>query len=196
MFAQTTTHATLLAKVAEGSDPGAWREFCDRYGELIRGFARRQHVQPADCDDIVQDVLLALTKSMPGFQYDPARGRFRSYLKTAVLHAIFRRSCQKRGDVPLTSVESATGAADANPEVDEVWEAEWRQYHLRLAMRMIAAEFNEADRAAFDAYAVQGRSALETAETMGMTVDQVYQAKSRILKRISRLIEAQTAEEG
>ncbi len=96
-----STHATLLARLRDGEDRAAWQEFCDRYGELIQGFARRRGLQPSDCDDVVQETLLALTKSMPKFHYEPGKGSFRSYLKTIVLHTIFRRSRQKRGEVAL-----------------------------------------------------------------------------------------------
>lgn len=42
---------------------------------LLAGFARRRGLQGADCDDLVQDVLMALVKAMPGFRYDPHKGR-------------------------------------------------------------------------------------------------------------------------
>ncbi len=196
VFSQLTTHVSLLARLSSGADPAAWREFCDRYGELIRGFASRRGLQPADCDDIIQDTLLALSKSMPHFSYQPEKGRFRSYLKTVVLHLIFRKSRQKRGEVPLEEIEAAVGQAAVHPDTDDQWEAEWRQYHLRLAMRTIEAEFNTQDRAAFDAYALAGRDVRETAESLNLSVDQVYQAKSRILKRLCRLVEEQVQEEG
>jgi RNA polymerase sigma-70 factor (ECF subfamily) len=196
MFAQTTTHASLLARLADGQDPAAWREFHERYDELIRGFARRQNLQPADCDDVAQDVLLALSKAMPGFRYDPTKGKFRSYLKTVVLHTIFKRAKRKPGEVNLEYIEEATHAATEDKDIEEIWEEEWRQYHIRLARRRIELEFSEADRAAFEAYALGGRDARETAQALGMSVDQVYQAKSRILKRLSELINQQVAEEG
>ncbi len=190
-----STHATLLARLRDGEDRAAWQEFCDRYGELIQGFARRRGLQPSDCDDVVQETLLALTKSMPKFQYEPGKGSFRSYLKTIVLHTIFRRSRQKRGEVALREVEAEAERASNDSDTDAQWEEEWRQFHLRIAMKTIAAEFNETDRAAFDAYAVGGRDVGETAESLGMSVDQVYQAKSRILKRIGELVEQQLKEE-
>jgi RNA polymerase sigma-70 factor (ECF subfamily) len=192
----TTTHATLLAKLHVGADPAAWAEFCDRYSELIRAFARRQGLQAADCDEVLQDVLLALTQSMPGFEYDPARGKFRSYLKTVVLHAVYRRFCQKRGAVNLEDIEAAVRTATGDVAVEEAWETEWRQYHLRLALKAVSAEFNDADRAAFEAYAIRGDAADEVAAANGLSVDQVYQAKSRILRRLSKVIEQQVAEEG
>lgn len=194
----TRTHATLLARLAggAGADASAWGEFVERYGELIRGFVRRQGLQPADCDDILQDVLVALTRALPGFEYDPARGLFRSYLKTIALRAMFRRRAERGGEVHLADLEDATRAADRDQAVERAWEHEWQQYHARLAMRAIESEFNGSDRRAFQRYAVEGADARVVADELGMTLDQVYQAKSRILRRLADLIEQQVAEEG
>lgn len=191
-----STHVTLLQRLAAGPEAsaGSWGDFCERYGELIRGYARRRGLQPADCDDVVQEVLLALSKSMPGFQYDPRKGRFRAYLHTMVAHTVHRRWFQKRGERPLE--DGAASFISDGEDADETWETEWRQHHLRLAMKTIAAEFNATDRAAFESYAMDGRDAREAADEIGISPDQVYQAKSRILKRLSELIHQQVSEEG
>lgn len=191
-----STHATLLARLTDGQDAVAWREFCFRYGDLIRAFARARGLQPADCDDIVQDVLTSLSKSMQGFEYDKSKGLFRSYLKTVTLHAIFARTRQKKGEVALEEVKTAAEAAAADQDVDSQWDSQWRQYHLRQAMITIRAEFNEADCTAFEQYAVNGQSAQQVAADLSLSVDQVYQAKSRILRRLSALIAAQVEDEG
>lgn len=196
MLNQTTTHASLIARLSDREDPVAWREFCDRYEELIRGFARRRGVTGSDADDVLQEVMLALTKAMPGFRYNPDKGKFRSYLKTVVVHAIFRRSCQNRQPAPLREDESAAGVPAAESAQEEAWEQEWRQYHLRTAMRMVRAEFSESDLAAFDLYVQQQRPAEETARTLGISLDRVYQAKSRIVRRLGDVIAHQVEEEG
>jgi RNA polymerase sigma-70 factor (ECF subfamily) len=191
-----TTHISLLQRLSDPQDASAWQEFHDRYGELIAGFARRRQLQPADCEDVTQEVLLSLTRTMPGFHYDATKGKFRSYLKTIALHAVFKRKLQHHGEVDLQHIEQATRAACEDEETEAAWETEWRQYHLRQAMRTVAAEFNAADRQAFQRYAVEGRDAGETAQHLQMSVDQVYQAKSRILRRLSELIDQQVQEEG
>ncbi len=196
VFGQTTTHASLLARLSGGTDRGAWAEFMDRYAELIRGFARRQGVQPAECDDVLQDVLVALTRAMPGFVYDPSKGKFRSYLKTAVLHVIYRRSCQNKGAVSLEQLMELTAAGAVDDAAEAQWEAEWRQHHLRLAMKTISVEFNKADLEAFTHYGLSNKDARQTAEALGLTVEQVYQAKSRIIRRLGELIDQQVQEEG
>jgi RNA polymerase sigma factor (sigma-70 family) len=88
MGTQVSTHTTLLARLADGSDRSAWDEFHDSYGELIRRFAAGRGLQPADCDDLVQEVLLTLAQAMRSFEYDPAKGSFRAYLKTITIHAV------------------------------------------------------------------------------------------------------------
>lgn len=63
-------------------------------------------------------------------------------------------------------------------------------------MRIITVEFNAADRQAFQRYAVEGREVRDVAVELGLSVDQVYHAKSRIMRRLSELIETQVREEG
>ena len=196
MAEQFTTHASLLVRLREGEGTVAWNEFHDRYGSLIRGFARRRGLQPADCEDVAQEVMLSLSKAMPGFRYDPARGKFRSYLKTVTLHAIFRRNQQKHGEVALGTLEDATRIAEADPAVEEAWELEWQRYHLEQAMRMLKREFSPTDREAFQRYAIEGHDVNRTADELGVTVNQVYKAKSNILKRLEEVIALQVQEEG
>ena len=191
-----TTHATLLARLADGVDPAAWREFHDRYADLLRGFARRYGLQPADCDDATQEILLALAKSVGKFQYDPAKGKFRSYLKTVALRTVFRILRQKKAARTLELSGEEVDAAAGDSATEEYWEQEWRQYHVRRAMRRLESEFNEQHRMVFSHYAVKGLPASKTAAELGLSVDQVYQAKSRILRRLSALIAEQIEEEG
>jgi RNA polymerase sigma-70 factor (ECF subfamily) len=191
-----TTHTTLLARLSEGVDPAAWKEFHDRYADLIRGFALRYGLQPADCDDIAQEVLLTLSRSMNGFQYDPSKGKFRSYLKTLALRTIFRNWRQKRAHPSLETIEKEKAGAPANPELEAMWEDEWRRHHIRRAMRRLEPEFSDENRLAFSQYAVRGLPAEDTAKVLGISVDQVYQAKSRILRRLIEMIGEQVEDEG
>src|SRR5262245_61826293 len=105
MAVQVSTHTTLLNRLADEKDMSAWADFQRRYRELIVSYARRRGLQPADCDDVLQDVLFGLTKALPAFHYDPARGRFRAYLKTIVNRAVGRRFRQKYPERSLDTIE-------------------------------------------------------------------------------------------
>ena len=190
MTSESHTHVSLLARLTAGTDVAAWADFQSRYGDLIRGVCARRGLQQADSDDVLQDVLIALTKAMPGFVYDPTRGRFRSYLRTVVSHAILKRVRQTG---PVGGLSVVEGAAE---EEDLVWEDEWRHHHFRVAMRGVGEEFGARDMAAFRMYALDGRSAEAVGVELGMSVDSVYQVKSRVLKRLAARIEEQVREEG
>lgn len=199
VITQTGTHASLLARLGQSLGEGgdaAWREFVDRYGELIRGFCSARGVFGQDCDDIVQDVLLSLAKAMPGFRYDPSKGKFRSYLKTVTLHAIFRKSGQKQPARTLEDVDRLTHAAAADDAVDATWEQEWRRYHLRRAMLVIDAEFSSRDRAAFTRYAVGGEDGSSVAKDLGVSMEALYQIKTRMTRRLAQVIDQQVRDEG
>jgi RNA polymerase sigma factor (sigma-70 family) len=86
-----TTRPELLENVqralAEGVRPfdrklsDAWDEFFGIYNRILRRFAMRLLRCPDDVvDDVVATVWLDVLKQLPAFQYDPARGRFRSWL--------------------------------------------------------------------------------------------------------------------
>ncbi|MFZ4576665.1 MAG: sigma-70 family RNA polymerase sigma factor [Phycisphaerales bacterium] len=190
MTSESHTHLSLLARLSKGVDARAWADFLERYGDLIRAVCVRRGLQGADAEDVLQDVLVSLSRSMPGFSYDPSKGRFRSYLCAVVSNAISRRMRQSG---PVAGLPSA---AEAVPVEDDLWEEEWRQHHFRNAMRVVEQEFNPNDLSAFRMYAMEGRAVAVVGESLGMSVDAVYQAKSRVLKRLSAQIAAQVEEEG
>jgi RNA polymerase sigma-70 factor (ECF subfamily) len=193
---RNTTRGSLLARLADDSDEMAWLEFHRQYAGLITRVAARRGLQPADCEDVVQNVLVRLTKTMPDFRYDPERGRFRGYLKTVVLRVIVDRFRQNRAPASVSTLQEDGAWAAVDPELDRLWEEEWRTHHVDRAMRRIEAEFSERDRLAFAQYAIEGRSADFTAAATGLSIDQVYQAKSRILRRLGELVAEQIEEEG
>ncbi len=196
MDARLSTHTSLLARLANRDDAEAWQAFSDRYRGLICGFARRRGLQPADCDDVFQEVMLSLSEALPRFRYDPRRGRFRSFLKTVTLNAIIDRQRGRAGESKLRGIDRTSWIPGGPPDVEQAWEAEWRQYHVRRALQVVAAEFNDNDYRAFRHYVLQQQDARRTAEAIGVSVAQVYQAKSRITRRLTALIELQMQEEG
>jgi len=196
MFSHLSTHASFLVELADG-DQAAWHKCYDRYGELVRAVSHKSGLQANDCDDVLQEVMEALAKRLPTFKYDPARGKFRDYLKEIARNVIRRRnSCQNSGEIPLEDIGGPSAAVPKEAEFEKLWEDQWRQYHLRLAMRIVEEELNDRDLEAFRQYAVEGVDVQTVAATLGMSGEQVYQAKSRILRRLREIIREQVEAEG
>src|SRR5436305_14581075 len=83
------TRASLLVRLRDGSDVGAWREFVHLYAPIIYGFARKRGLQDADAADLMQDVLRSVSTAMPRLEYDPIRGTFRGWLFTVTRNKVF-----------------------------------------------------------------------------------------------------------
>ena len=79
-FDPARTRQSLLIRIRDLGDQPAWEEFHARYAPMIRGWCCQWF--PREPDDMVQEVLLLLAKSLREFEYEPGKGRFRGYLKT------------------------------------------------------------------------------------------------------------------
>src|SRR5438093_12220674 len=88
------TRPSLLLRVRDPRDRGAWREFVELYGPLVYRFARKRGLQDADAADLTQIVFQAITAEVRRLDYDPRRGSFRGWLFAVVrnhLHHFVRR---------------------------------------------------------------------------------------------------------
>src|ERR1700693_5395388 len=78
------TRASLLVRLRDPCDGGAWAEFVHLYAPLVYGYLRKQGLQDADAADLAQDVLVAVAGAVGRLDYDPRRGTFRNWLFTVV----------------------------------------------------------------------------------------------------------------
>jgi RNA polymerase sigma-70 factor (ECF subfamily) len=188
-----TTRASLLSRVRDPADQLAWREFESRYGDLIVRYARARRLQHADAEDVRQHVLLELSKSLRGFQYDPARGRFRDYLGRIVKNVISRVPARPNssGGPQVTNSEVEASAA---AESDILWEQEWVDHHYRRALQTIQEAFEPRSVAAFERI-LKGESIDAVAAAESLTPEAVHKAKQRIRDRLRQLIANQVREE-
>ena len=190
-----TTQPSLLSRVRDLHDHQAWREFDAKYRELILRYCLRKGLQQSDAEDVRQLVMLNLARQLRSFEYDPARGRFRSYLGRATANAIHRyfRSprAEKRG--LDTSVASSLPAED-DPRLDQEWEAEWMLHHYRLAMDTVRKTADPKSVEIFERL-LAGEESDAVATALRTSRDAVHKVKQRMRDRLKLLVEKQIHEE-
>src|SRR5262249_25254569 len=102
-----STHFSLLGGLRDDHRRDElWAAFSARYRDVIVGWCVRRGLRGADAEDLVQDVLLKLFQQLPAHRHDPARGRFRSWLKAVVNNTLtdyWRRRGPDRGAVGGTA---------------------------------------------------------------------------------------------
>jgi RNA polymerase sigma-70 factor (ECF subfamily) len=179
------TRASLLLRLRDPQDGEAWQTFVDVYAPLVYGYCRRRGLQEADASDVTQEVLSHVAHGIPGFTYDPARGRFRDWLGTIVRRRLGRFFIARK--------QPAHGGIDqlaevAAPEPNHDWTADFHARLLAVALERARPRFEEATWQAFEMVWMQNRPAAEVADSMGLPIERVYVAKSRALKALRELI--------
>jgi RNA polymerase sigma-70 factor (ECF subfamily) len=177
-----TTPATLLERLRRPSATDAWDRFVKLYTPLLFSWARHIGLREEDAADLVQDVFALLIHKLPEFTYDRHRS-FRGWLRTVTLNK-WRESRRRRATPPLvTGQENLAELAGAEP-ADAFWETEYRDHLVGRAMQLMQADFEPTTWQACWEFVVSGKSATEVAAQLGIRVDAVYSAKSRVLRRL------------
>ena len=177
-----TTPPTLLERLRRPADQAAWSRFVRLYTPLLLRWAYRLGLPGPDAADLVQEVFLVLVRQLPKFSYDPSRS-FRAWLRTVTLNK-WRDLGGRRGARSLDADDPALlGLAVADP-AELFDEAEYRAALSGRALQLIRQEFQPTTWQACWETVVMDRPAAEVAAELGITVNAVYLAKSRVLSRL------------
>jgi RNA polymerase sigma-70 factor, ECF subfamily len=160
----------------------AWEEFSDKYAPIIAGFSRKLGVTPTDIDDIVQEVTLQFFESSRQFVYDPAKGRFRGYLKTVTYRTVRDRLAQTRRSRAHLDTDQIDVADPHAPDlIDQLWDNAWEKQRLNQALKQVGQAYqNNSTFRAFVMHVIEGQSVEDTAAALQVSADSVYKAKQRI----------------
>ena len=192
-FNNETTRSSVLKAVADTENEAAWQRFFDLYAGFVFSIARSKGLKEADADDIVQVVFADLARELPTFEYDRAKGRFRSYLLKLV-H--WRINDRLRG--LLRDKELKAGYSDETadlPSADEEFaEREWQAAALEEALRRLKPEVRPEHYAAFYASTVEGQNTETVMRLYNLSRDNLYQIRKRFLAKLRPVISAVLSE--
>jgi RNA polymerase sigma-70 factor (ECF subfamily) len=177
------TSASLLQRLKEPDPQPAWERLVDLYTPLIYLWACRMGLQAQDAADLVQEVLLTLVEKLPEFTLDPNKS-FRAWLKTVTLNRW--RDLRRRRQVALPGGGGGTPVEElAAPDAATVlFEAEYHQYLVGRAVDLMQTDFQPSTWKACWAVVVEGKPAAAVAAELNLTVEAVYAARSRVLRRL------------
>jgi RNA polymerase sigma-70 factor (ECF subfamily) len=177
-----TTSASLLVRLREPNQSDAWSRFVALYTPLLFTWARRVGLNDTDAADLIQDVFTVLLQKLPEFTYDRHRS-FRGWLRIVTLNK-WRENRRRKSPLPLADGDAdLNGVPDPAPE-DAFWEAEYRRHLVARAIQLMQEDFEATTWKACWEFVVSGRPAAEVASELAVSVDVVYSAKSRVLRRL------------
>ena len=154
-----TTQWSLVLRAGQREDTqaqAALAELCERYWYPLYAYVRRQGHQPAEASDLTQSFFLRLLEQHGLSLADSERGRFRSFLLSAMNHFIANHwraeRTQKRGGGKIASLsmnfddgESRYSHEPSHEETAErIFERRWALTMLERAFVALREELSAA----------------------------------------------------
>jgi RNA polymerase sigma-70 factor, ECF subfamily len=188
------TRSSLLSRLKNASDAAGWQYFVDNYGRLVFQVCLRSGLTKQEAEDIVQDVVAAVSKQMPRFQYDRGKGSFKGWLARVTRNHIADflekkvREMNRRVELPESRTDAIVAEQNGG-SLDEVWESEWRQHLMERALRCVQQQLPARAVQIFQMSALDGWSTEKIAASLRISRPQVYLARHRAARLVKKEIE-------
>ncbi len=194
-----TTRDSLLFRLRDSQDHEAWVEFVSLYEPMAYRLLRRHGLQDADARDVMQELLMAVSRSID--RWDPAkeRGSFRGWLRRVARNLVINWLKQRERRVIATGgsdlqamldmlpADSGPEPPDSGPETVE-FDKELRRALFQRAAEQVRGEVQPATWQAFWETAVVGTSPVDAAKKLRMEVGAIRVAKCRVLARLQAAV--------
>ena len=184
---QSSISSTLLERI-RARQPEAWQRLVNLYTPVVYQWCRQYHVTRDDALDLVQEVFTAVAQNIGGFRRSRPGDSFTAWLRTITHNKIRNYSSYCRGR-PLA--EGGTNAQERLLQVPEMPDPsetgdprEVNGLVVPIGLDLVRAEFENRTWEAFQRVVVEEQSPAQIAADLGMSVQAVYKAKSRVLRRL------------
>ena len=191
MSTTPTTRASLLLRLRDPGYHEAWVEFVALYEPVIYRVLRRTGLQDADAQEVLQELFLAVNRSIERWKHGTEHGSFRGWLHRVTRNLVVSWVRRKQRQLTTTSIDLESLLESSShvggPETDE-FDRELRRALFQKASEQVRGEVRPQSWQAFFDVAVSGLSVAETASKLGMTTGAVRVAKCRIIARLSGVV--------
>jgi RNA polymerase sigma factor (sigma-70 family) len=198
------TRPSLLNRLKSG-DGESWQDFYRIYGMLVRDFAIQAGLTNTEADEVVQETAIAMARHLPEYQYNPKVCRFKTWLLNQTSWRIkdqFKKRKKEGGlaggalaradeGPALPGDESRTDTINRVPDtaaadLDAVFESQWRKNLFDAAMERVKTKFSLKQFQIFDLLVLQEWPAATVAQSLGVSLANVYVTRHRISSAIKK----------
>jgi RNA polymerase sigma factor (sigma-70 family) len=182
------TSLSLLQRLKPSPESENWNRLVELYAPLIRTWLRKYDVQETDTDDLLQEVLLAVSKDLNRFDHNGRTGAFRAWFKAILVNRL-RKFWQSRDRRPQArgnsdNDERLVQLEDPASELSQIWNQQHDQYVLRQLLALTEPHFESTTWKAFCRVAMEGAKPDVVAAELEISLNAVCLAKSRVLRKL------------
>lgn len=185
------TRASLILRLRDAADVAAWEEVAAIYGPLVFRLALRQGLQAADAEDVVQEVFAAVAATVAKWLEQPRRGRFRSWLlgiaRNIAINILTRRPHGGVGIGGDNATDNLAKIPAPSGPLSSQFDLEYQREVYRWAAEQVRESVAQVTWDAFHLTHMEGTTIPEAAKQLGISIGNVYIARSRVMSRLREL---------
>lgn len=179
--------STLLERL-RARQPEAWQRLVHLYSPVVYQWCRQYDVSRDDAPDLVQEVFAAVARHIGDFHRDRPGDSFAAWLRTITRNKIRNYLSARRGRPVAQGGTNAQERFLQVPEIPDPSQSndprEVRGLVVPVGLDLVRAEFENRTWEAFQRAVVEEQSPAQIAADLGMSIQAVYKAKSRVLHRL------------
>jgi RNA polymerase sigma-70 factor (ECF subfamily) len=181
------TSASLLQRLRDRPDGDAWGRLVAVYTPLLQRWLAQYGLQASDADDLTQEVLAVVVRELPSFEHNQRTGAFRRWLRTILVNRLrgFWRARQNQ-DAARDLGAVLDQLEDPQSGLSRLWDEQHDRHVMAKLLEQIEPEVAPSTWQAFRRVVLEGREETAVAAELGLTVNAVFIAKSRVLARLRR----------
>ncbi len=184
------TSVSLLKLVCNSPGSTAWVRLTEIYSPFLQASLKRYNLQAADAEDLIQEVLLTVSRELPRFEHSGRTGAFRNWLRTILVHRL-RHFWRSRESLPIvtggsTWTDELDQLADESSDASRHWNLTHDRHVMARLIEQVRPRFERKTWEAFQRQMFEGQRADVVAAELGMPLNSVYVARSRVLSTLRR----------
>jgi RNA polymerase sigma-70 factor, ECF subfamily len=182
---QTSVSLLDRLRAARPDDP-EWLRLAEIYQPLIRRWIVRGPGLGEDAEDVTQEIFLVMVRGISTFERQ-REGSFRAWVRGITVNVV-RNYRRRQFRKPAIVLDPSDGfldrLAEPNSELAREWDLDHDRHIFQRLQTIVQPAFDPTTWEAFRRFAIEGLPAAQVAEELGLTVNAVTLAKSRILSRL------------
>jgi len=186
---QEFLRAVMAEQMPDSMLTAAWDEFYLVYDVLVRRFAVARGVRGTDVEDCVQEVWSEIAKRLVTFRITSETG-LRAWLFAVVRSRatdMFRRRSRRPVTLLGDSIREGFEPPGREPDPSTRYDDAWQEAVLQTMVLKLEAEVSELNFEIFRLRSLEGIGIPETAEKVGVTVNQVRYRHHRTMKKLKAI---------
>jgi RNA polymerase sigma-70 factor (ECF subfamily) len=201
------TRKSLIDRLDDWEDQGAWDEFYRAYWRLIHSVSMKAGLQNDEAFDVVQETVFTIARQWKkGSAYDSAKGSFKNWLMNVARWRIadqFRKRAKNPAAMAASGGRREEGGesgsrgtatierfADPQQDLENVWDEEWSENLTRVARDRVKGKVSPKQFQIFDCYVIKEWPVAKVREELSVSMAQVYLAKHRVGGLMKKELEA------